>query len=85
MKFLAEVEKRMEEEDWKTLLLTYVKYLCYTAMEKPEEVESLFMDATKKGLFVEIYQALFRRTNDAKGIENELCLCWKKQKRYLNE
>ena len=56
----------MEEEDWKTLLLTYVKYLCYTAMEKPEEVESLFMDATKKGLFVEIYQALFRRTNDAK-------------------
>ena len=60
----------MEEEDWKTLLLTYVKYLCYTAMEKPDEVESLFRAATEKGVFVEIYQALFGRTNDTKGIEN---------------
>lgn len=61
MKFLGEVEKRIEKEDWKTLLLTYVKILCYTAMDKPDELESLFNSVIKKGTFVEIYRTLFGR------------------------
>lgn len=60
----------MEEEDWKSLLLTYVKYLCYTAMGKPDQVDSLFEKAVKKGVYVEVYQALFGKTNDTEGIEN---------------